>query len=205
MYRRPLSPTQIYERSIARIEGLARLLVLEKLVDADARANFISARRILRGRPELPYNYQRRRNRRKHKGDLKAEAAFGGLEMNDYDVASLHIPYGAGWDARRIEKLVYQTVSSPILATRFSVCSLEHILAGLGNELLEKALMSCSAWTHGTSFPATFNPKNKGRRLHRHPAFFGTMEECLEDCCQASFSHAKSSPTCLYFIFFVLS
>ena len=31
---------------------------------------------------------------------------------------------------------------------------------------------------------ATFNPKNKGRRLHRHPAFFGTMDECLEDCCE---------------------
>jgi hypothetical protein len=34
---------------------------------------------------------------------------IGGLEMNDYDVVSLHIPYGPGWDARRIEKLVYQT------------------------------------------------------------------------------------------------
>ena len=36
---------------------------------------------------------------------------IGGLEMNDYDVVSLHIPYGPGWDARRIDKLVYQTVS----------------------------------------------------------------------------------------------
>lgn len=33
-------------------------------------------------------------------------------------------------------------------------------------------------------FSATFNPKNKNRRLHRHPAFFGTIEECLEDCCE---------------------
>lgn len=33
---------------------------------------------------------------------------------------------------------------------------------------------------------ATFNPKNKGRTLHRHPAFFGTMAECLEDCCGVS-------------------
>jgi hypothetical protein len=31
---------------------------------------------------------------------------------------------------------------------------------------------------------ATSNPKNKGRRLHRHPAFFGTMDECIEDCCE---------------------
>ncbi|KDR69127.1 hypothetical protein GALMADRAFT_1353138 [Galerina marginata CBS 339.88] len=50
-----------------------------------------------------------------------------------------------GWDARRIDKLVYQT--------------------DLGMN-------------------STFNPKNKGRRLHRRPAFFGTIEECLEDCCE---------------------
>jgi hypothetical protein len=31
---------------------------------------------------------------------------------------------------------------------------------------------------------ATFNPRNKDRRLHRHSAFFGTMIECLEDCCE---------------------
>ncbi|KAF8999457.1 hypothetical protein BDQ17DRAFT_1328336 [Cyathus striatus] len=67
------------------------------------------------------------------------------LEMNDYDVASLHIPYGPGWDVRRVEKLVYRT--------------------DLGMNSL-------------------FNPKNKGRRLHRHPAFFGTIEECMDDCCE---------------------
>jgi hypothetical protein len=27
------------------------------------------------------------------------------------------------------------------------------------------------------------NPKNKDRTLHRHPGFFGTMAECIEDCC----------------------
>ncbi|KZW00292.1 ankyrin [Exidia glandulosa HHB12029] len=32
---------------------------------------------------------------------------------------------------------------------------------------------------------STFNPKNKGRpNLHRHTAFFGTMTECIEDCCE---------------------
>ena len=41
--------------------------------------------------------------------------SISGLEMNDYDVASLHIPYGPGWDARRIDKLVYRTVSIRIL------------------------------------------------------------------------------------------
>ncbi|KAK7469254.1 hypothetical protein VKT23_003740 [Stygiomarasmius scandens] len=136
-----VDPT-IYERSIARINGLARLLVLEKLKDGDSRYRFLEARRNLRGRPNA-LNYYRRK--KKYKGDLKGDMDIGGIEMNDYDVVSLHIPYGPGWDARRIEKLVYQT--------------------DLGMN-------------------STFNPKNKGRRLHRHPAFFGTVEECMEDCCE---------------------
>ncbi|TFK24215.1 ankyrin repeat protein [Coprinopsis marcescibilis] len=139
--REKVDPT-IYERSIVKMQGLARLLVLEKLQDGDARYTFLDSRRQLRGRPNALTRYQRKK--RKYKGDLKQETAIGGLEMNDYDVASLHIPYGPGWDARRIDKLVYQT--------------------DLGMN-------------------STFNPKNKNRRLHRHPAFFGTMEECIKDCC----------------------
>lgn len=87
------SSCQIYERSIARIEGLARLLVLEHLKDADSRYTFLEARRGLRGRPNALSRYNRRKT--KYRGDLKTEAANGGLaglEMNDYDVASLHIP-----------------------------------------------------------------------------------------------------------------
>ncbi|KAK7044109.1 hypothetical protein VNI00_007826 [Paramarasmius palmivorus] len=104
--REDVDPT-IYERSIARVEGLARLLVFEKLRDADSRYQFLEARRTLRGRPNALTQNQRRK--RKYKGDLKADTSIGGLEMNDYDVVSLHIPYGPGWDARRIEKLVYST------------------------------------------------------------------------------------------------
>ncbi|TFK24224.1 ankyrin repeat protein [Coprinopsis marcescibilis] len=136
-----VDPT-IYERSIAKMLGLARLLVFEKLKDGDMRTSFLDARRQLRGRPNALARYT---NRRMYKGDLKEETAIGGLEMNDYEVTSLHIPYGPGWDARRIDKLVYQT--------------------DLGMN-------------------STFNPKNKKRRLHRHPAFFGTVQECLEDCCE---------------------
>ncbi|KAH6890099.1 ankyrin repeat protein [Coprinopsis sp. MPI-PUGE-AT-0042] len=140
--REKIDPT-IYERSIFKMEGLARLLVFEKLRDGDARYSFLESRRQLRGRPNPLARYQRQKQG--YKGDLKEQNAIGGLEMNDYDVASLHIPYGPGWDARRIQKLVYQT--------------------DLGMN-------------------STFNPKNKDRRLHRHPAFFGTMEECIEDCCE---------------------
>jgi len=87
--------------------GLARLLVLEKLTDTDTRYAFLDARRTLRGRPNPLARYNK--NQRKLKGDLKADDIVGGLEMSDYDVVSLHVPYGPGWDARRIDKLVYQT------------------------------------------------------------------------------------------------
>ncbi|KAF8987599.1 hypothetical protein BDQ17DRAFT_1334968 [Cyathus striatus] len=121
---------------------IARLLVLEKLTSTDARDAFLLSRRTLRGRPNPLARY--RKNKRKYNGDLKSELGID-LEMNDYNVASLHIPYGPRWDARRVEKLVYRT--------------------DLGMNSL-------------------FNPKNKGRRLHRHPAFFGTIEECMDDCCE---------------------
>ena len=52
--------------------------------------------------------YSRRGHR--YRGDLKADAVLSGLESSDYDIVNLHIPYGPGWDARRIEKLVYKTV-----------------------------------------------------------------------------------------------
>ncbi|KAJ3987613.1 ankyrin repeat protein [Lentinula detonsa] len=142
--RADVDPT-IYERSIVRVEGLARLLVFEKLKFANAREIFLESRRTLRGRPQAHIAPFYARKKRALKGDLKNEVAIGGLEMNSYDVVSLHIPYGPGWDARRIDKLVYQT--------------------DLGMN-------------------STYNPKNKDRRLHRHPAFFGTIEECVEDCCE---------------------
>ncbi|KAI0708741.1 hypothetical protein C8T65DRAFT_535541, partial [Cerioporus squamosus] len=140
--RNDIDPT-IFERSIQRVQGLGRLLVLERLVDVEARQRYLLDRRSLRCRPDANLDYSRRM--KKLKGDLKANIDIGGLEMNDYDVVSLHIPYGPGWDARRIDKLVYQT-------------------------------------DLGMNSP--YNPKNKGRRLHRHPAFFGTLTECIEDCCE---------------------
>ena len=106
--REEVDPT-IFERAIARMEGLARLLVLEKLADDGMRTAFLQGRRQLRGRPNAQTSYHRQK--RRYKGDLKEETGMG-IEINDYDVASLHIPYGPGWDARRIDKLVYQTVST---------------------------------------------------------------------------------------------
>ena len=42
---------QIYKCSIARMEGFAHLLVLEKLTDTDIRYNFLEHRCNLHGRP----------------------------------------------------------------------------------------------------------------------------------------------------------
>ncbi|KAI0059327.1 ankyrin [Artomyces pyxidatus] len=139
--RADIDPT-IYERSINRIHGLARLLVLEKLASPDLRHLYVGQRSALRGRPAGSFFYTRRG--RTYKGDLKGEAAFSGLEMNDYDVSSIHIPYGPDWDARKIEQLIFKT-------------------------------------DLGMNSP--FNPKNKDRKLHRHPAIFGTMEQCLKGLC----------------------
>ena len=41
-----------------------------------------------------------------------------------------------------------------------------------------------SSQTRNECVAAPYNPKNKDRRLHRHSAFFGTMRECIEDCCE---------------------
>ncbi|KAJ7058898.1 ankyrin repeat protein [Mycena amicta] len=143
--RGDIDPT-IYERSILRLFGLARLLVLEKLALTDAHYLFQEARWKARGRPGAPTRPDRRA-KRKLKGDLKASigSELEGLEMSGYEGPATHVPYGPGWDARRIERLVFKA---------------------------------------DISMNSTFNPKNKSRRLHRHPVFFGTAEECIEDCCE---------------------
>lgn len=89
------------------------MLVLERLSKPESRVSYLESRRALRSRPNnasANYHRQSAKAQRTYKGDLKGEEEFGGLEMNDYDVSTLHIPYGPGWNARRIEKLIYQTV-----------------------------------------------------------------------------------------------
>ncbi|KAH9020875.1 hypothetical protein EDB84DRAFT_1441656 [Lactarius hengduanensis] len=131
--RDEIDPT-IYERAVGRVQGLARLLAIEKLqlqrhatcINADAVCCVVG----------------------QYKGDLKTDAVFSGLEMSDYDVINLHIPYGLGWDARRIERLIYKTCQLLV------VCY----------NTIELSVLSDYA-------TAPYNPKNKNRRLHRHSAF----------------------------------
>ena len=113
----PIFSLKIFERSIGRVQGLARLLAIEKLATPESRSLYQQRRSVLRGRPTQNSGFMAypRRGRR-YKGDLKADAVLSGLESSEYDIVNLHIPYGPGWDARRIEKLVYKTV-------RLSQCS----------------------------------------------------------------------------------
>lgn len=114
------------------MEGLGRLLVLEKITDIDLRYAFLEARRNLRGRPSPLGRYNR--YNKTYTGDLKADHDLVSLATSDYDVVSLHIPYGPGWDARRIEKLVYQTVRL-ILFFRLTMLLPCRLKLGPGHEL----------------------------------------------------------------------
>ena len=106
-----ISSLKIFERSIGRVQGLGRLLAIEKLATSESRNLYQQRRSVLRGRPTQNSGFMAYSRRgRRYKGDLKADAVLSGLESSDYDIVNLHIPYGPGWDARRIERLVYKTV-----------------------------------------------------------------------------------------------
>lgn len=81
--------------------------MLEKLGTSQARDSYLESRKQIRGRPSKYNPWSRSRRVTYYKNDLKDTNME--LEMSDYDVVSLHIPYGPGWDARRIEKLIYKT------------------------------------------------------------------------------------------------
>ena len=134
--RKRIDPT-IYERSAIRVQGLARLLLLEKLTSAQQRNDYIDKRRQRSCRPSRKQTIYY-----PNRSDLKAAAEI--LPSSDYD-SILHVPYGPKYTPQKISKTIYKTD------------------LGLNSE---------------------FNPKNRGRRLHRHAAFFGTMQEVLDDQCQ---------------------
>ncbi|KAK6526995.1 hypothetical protein TWF281_010191 [Arthrobotrys megalospora] len=105
--REKIDPT-IYERSIHRLKGLAKLLVLERLPDVEERDSYLEDRRRERGRP----NKQNRSSRKILKGDLKAqEAEVPEWDITEEEQANYHtvsIPYGKPHSAKRSEKLLYQ-------------------------------------------------------------------------------------------------
>lgn len=105
--RSRIDPT-IYERSFFRTQGLARLLILEKLPKSSEREAYIDQRRLERGRPAAD-----RSRMRQHfsQGDIKTKWEDEVAEwVNADELSSYHtfsIPYGPKYHARKIEKLLY--------------------------------------------------------------------------------------------------
>ncbi|KAJ5713430.1 uncharacterized protein N7483_010611 [Penicillium malachiteum] len=107
--RSKVDPT-VFERSFARTEGLARLLVLEKLPKTTDRENYLDKRRRERGRPALSWRLRHRQGR-ELKGNIKDEWEDEVPEWQaDDQISSYHtftIPYGRRFNAKSIEKLLY--------------------------------------------------------------------------------------------------
>lgn len=105
--REKIDPT-IYERNINRLKGLAKLLVLERLPDADERETYLDDRRNERGRPART----NRRQLKTLKGDLKAQGAevpeWESLGEDESNYHTVSIPYGKPHHAKRSEKLLFQ-------------------------------------------------------------------------------------------------
>ncbi|KAK5111614.1 hypothetical protein LTR85_011792 [Meristemomyces frigidus] len=143
--RSKVDPT-IFERSFGRTEGLARLLVLEKLPRSKDRDAYLDQRRTERGRP--PVNRTRTRQHTVY-GNIKDDHEDEVAEWADADeVSDYHtftIPYGPKYHARKIERLLYT-----------------------------KDMLLNAEWNR---------PKHREVNLHRHPAFFGTTDDVIHDCC----------------------
>lgn len=97
----------IFERSFARTVGLARLLVLEALPKPADRDRYVEKRRREMGRPQkfLP------RSAPKLTTDIKTRTTDEVAEWDFEDVSSYQkfsIPYGADYNAKRIEKLFFK-------------------------------------------------------------------------------------------------
>lgn len=105
-----IDPT-IYERAFARVQGLARLLVLERLPKELDRDEYRDQRRLERARPAVNQSWKNKQGRLREnfKDKDPQDVAEWVMEEQD-DVANYHtftIPYGPRYSAKKIEKLVY--------------------------------------------------------------------------------------------------
>ncbi|KIX96415.1 uncharacterized protein Z520_07681 [Fonsecaea multimorphosa CBS 102226] len=143
--RARIDPT-IFERSFSRVQGLARLLVLEKLPHPNDRDTYLAKRRAERGRPPLPWNARFRHELPGNVKDAQPDDVAEWVEEDE--VSNYHtvtIPYGPKYNAKRVEKLLFT-----------------------------KDLLLNAEWN---------KPKDRDTKLHRHPAFFGSVNDVLHDCC----------------------
>lgn len=105
--RSRIDPT-IFERTFGRTQGLARLLILEKLPKTVDRDSYMDQRRAERGRPALNRGY---RNMWRMGGNIKDQEEDEVAEWVDQEeVASYHtmcVPYGEKYQAAKINRLLY--------------------------------------------------------------------------------------------------
>ena len=143
--RSKVDPT-IFERSLRRVTGLARLLVYEKLPNPRDRERYLEQRREERGRPGLSWHRLHQKTLPGNTKDAQPDDVADWLESDE--VSSYHtltVPYGPTYKPKRIEKLFFA-----------------------------KDLLLNAEWNR---------PKDRHTDLHRHPAFFGSLEEAIGDCC----------------------
>lgn len=105
--RSRIDPT-IFERSFSRTQGLARLLVLEKLPNTRDRETYMDQRREERGRPALQRGW---RNQYRLAGNVKDWAEDEVAEWIEHEeVSSYHtmtVPYGQKYTIAKIIRIVY--------------------------------------------------------------------------------------------------
>ncbi|KAG6005267.1 hypothetical protein E4U21_000304 [Claviceps maximensis] len=140
--RTKVDPT-IFERSFQRTLGLARLLVLERLPTNHARETYLNKRRTERGRPARYRSFMPMRGNIKDSHEDEIADWLSQEDVSNYHTFT--VPYGANFNAKRIEKLCYT-----------------------------RDLLLNAEWNQ---------PKDRQAYLHRHPAFFGRVEDVIEDCC----------------------
>lgn len=98
----------IFERSFTRTVGLARLLVLEALPGPEDRDRYVEQRRREMGRPVRNTSASILAG---YSTDIKARVTDEVAEWDFEDVSSYQkfsIPYGADYNAKRIEKLFFK-------------------------------------------------------------------------------------------------
>ncbi|KAK7436346.1 hypothetical protein VKT23_019194 [Stygiomarasmius scandens] len=127
--RHRIDPT-IYQGGVTHTNGLARLLILEHLQD-----------------PLNPHAMIYRMSRKYPsalKGNVNIPEEF---EANGYQVPSFSIPYGPGWDARKIETLVWRnniTLNSPYNPRNKNRLLHRHI--AFVRNTVEECMEDCCVW-----------------------------------------------------------
>ncbi|TGZ78192.1 ankyrin [Ascodesmis nigricans] len=105
--RSRVDPT-IFERSFHRLQGLARLLVLESLPTEAERGQYQIQRRKEMGRPvkELPTHIYDMRDKKEGGWSMEIPEWDEGEELSDYQRFS--IPYGSVFYAKKLEKMFFK-------------------------------------------------------------------------------------------------